>query len=133
MGFLKQMKDMKNVVNQAPAMIEQAQVMQANAQQLQAAQMAAAQPGSGAFGAPPVTPAELEPINGISLERYAQLAKTVGEQRLDQAGTDAMVTANGHTPADWQAAYDGWNARMKANIGLATQFGTIYQSAVSLS
>ena len=132
MGFLKQMKDMKNVVGQAPAMVEQAQAMQANAQQLQAAQMAAAQQGGGAFGAPPVTPGELEPINGISLERYAQLAKTVGEQRLDQAGTEAMVIANGHTAADWQAAYDGWNARMKANLALSTRFGALYQQTAAI-
>jgi hypothetical protein len=83
----------------------------------------------GLRNTPPVSAAELEPINGISLERYARLAKTVGERRLDQPGIDALVTAHGHSPADWHAAYDGWNTRMKANLGLATHFGTMYERA----
>ncbi len=43
MGFFKQMKDMKNVVDQAPDMIRQAQGMQQQATEMQAAQQAAAQ------------------------------------------------------------------------------------------
>lgn len=128
MGFLKQMKDMNNTLHEAPGMIAQAQELGAQAQAYGAAM--AATPGVGTPHI--VTPGELEPIAGISLDRYAQLAKAVGTRKLQGAELDAFLGANGHNAADWQAAYDGWNARMKANMGLSTQFGTLYQSAAAL-
>ena len=42
MGFLKQFKDMKEMVVAAPGMIDQAQTLGAQAQQMAAAQQAAA-------------------------------------------------------------------------------------------
>jgi hypothetical protein len=134
-GMFKQIKDMKNVVAQTPAMVEQAQKMAQQAQQMQAAQMAAAQAQMGQMpGAPAgaVDPALLEPIAGISLERYAQLAKSIGERKLDQAGVESFVKLQGHDPEDWQKAYDGWNARFKNNMALSVQFGGLYQQARSL-
>ncbi|MBP1631912.1 MAG: hypothetical protein H6Q11_200 [Acidobacteria bacterium] len=135
MGVFKQLKDMKQVVAQAPGMVEQAQKMAQQAQQLQAAQMAAAQAQPGqAAGAPAggVDPALLEPIAGISLERYAQLARSIGERKLDQAGVESFVKLQGHSPEEWQAAYDGWNARFKNNMALSVHFGSLYQQARSL-
>ncbi|MBS1195758.1 MAG: hypothetical protein H6R33_478 [Actinobacteria bacterium] len=135
MGMFKQIKDMKNVVAQTPAMVEQAQKMAQQAQQMQAAQMAAAQAQMGQMAGAPaggVDPALLEPIAGISLERYAQLAKSIGERKLDQAGVESFVKLQGHTPEDWQKAYDGWNARFKNNMALSVQFGGLYQQARSL-
>ena len=130
MGIFKQIKDMKEMVAEAPGMVEQAQKMAQQAQQMQAAQMAAAQAGAAAAGSIP--PALLEPIAGISLERYAQLAKSVGERKLDQAGLESFVKLQGHSPEEWQAAYDGWNARFKDNMPLSVHFGTLYQQARSL-
>lgn len=134
MGVFKQIKDMKNVVAQTPAMVEQAQKMAQQAQQLQAAQMAAAQAQMGQVGAPAgdVDPGLLEPIAGISLERYAQLAKSIGERKLDQAGVESFVKLQGHSPEDWQQAYDGWNARFKGNMALSVRFGTLFQQTRSL-
>lgn len=135
MGVFKQIKDMKNVVAQTPGMVEQAQKMAQQAQQLQAAQMAAAQAQMGQMAGAPVggvDPALLEPIAGISLERYAQLAKSIGERKLDQAGVESFVNLQGHSPEDWQKAYDGWNARFKNNMALSVQFGSLYQQARSL-
>ena len=134
MGMFKQIQDMKNVVAQAPGMVEQAQKMAQQAQQMQAAQMAAAQAQMPQMGGAPggVDAAALEPIAGISLERYAQLAKSIGERKLDQAGVESFVKLQGHSPEDWQAAYDGWNARFKNNMALSVQFGTMYQQARSL-
>lgn len=130
MGFLKQIKQMKETVAEAPGMVEQAQKMAQQAQAMQAAQMAAApasMPGAG-----PIDPALLEPIAGVTLEKYAQLAKAIGERRLDQAGTESFVQLHGVTPGDWQAAYDGWNQRFKGNMALSTHFGMLYQQARSL-
>jgi hypothetical protein len=128
MGFLKQMKDMKNTLHEAPGAIAQARELGAQAQALAAATQA--MPGVGTPHV--VTSAELEPIAGISLERYAQLAKAVGARKLQDTELDAFLVGNGHNAADWQAAYDGWNAGMKANMGLSTQFGTLYQQAAAL-
>lgn len=134
MGVFKQIKDHKNVVHQMPAMAEQAQKMAEQAQQLQAAQLAAAQAQMPQMGGTPgaVDPALLEPIAGISLERYAQLARSIGERKLDQAGVESFVKLQGHSPEDWQQAYDGWNARFKGNMALSVHFGNLYQQARSL-
>lgn len=132
MGLFKQMKDMKTVVAAAPGLIDQAQQLQANAAAAQGTQgsayLGAGVPG-GAMAPGTVDAATLEPIHGISLEEYARIAKTIGEQRLDQAGTEALVQRIGHSVADWQAAYDGWNDRFKGNTALSVQFGLVYQSA----
>jgi hypothetical protein len=128
MGLFKDLKNMKDTVHAAPDMIRQAQDLGAQAQALGAAQ--AANPMVGAPGI--VTAAELEPIAGISLERYAQFAKTVGEKRLDGDATESLVVAQGFAPGAWQQAYDGWNARMKVNMALSTQFGQIYQTTAAL-
>jgi len=128
MGLFKQMKDLKTVVGAVPGIIDQTQQMQANAMAMQGTYGAATVPGAAMMPGT-LDPAVLEPINGISLEQYARIAKTIGEQRLDQAGTEALVQRLGLSVADWQAAYDGWNARFKGNTQLSVQFGTIYQSA----
>ncbi|MBU1226304.1 MAG: hypothetical protein KJ698_03690 [Actinobacteria bacterium] len=123
----KKLKDLKNVVSEAPGLIEQAQKLQAQAQGMQAAQMAA---GGGAATA--IDPHLLEPIAGVTIEKYAELAKAVGERKLDQAGIESFVQLHGLTPETWQAAYDGWNERFKGNMALSVHFGTLYQQARSL-
>lgn len=127
MAAFKKFKDMKKAVSEAPGLIEQAQQMQAQAQQMQAAQMGAAQAGSA-----DIDPSLLEPIAGISLERYAELSKAVGDRGLDQAGIESFMELQGHSAADWQAAYDGWNARFKGNMALSVQYGNLYQQARKL-
>jgi len=127
MGLFKDLKNMKDTVHAAPDMIRQAQELGAQAQALGAAQ--AANPMVGAPGV--VTAAELEPIAGVSLELYAQWAKSVGAKKLDQAGIEAFVQSQGFPATAWQEAYDGWNARMKNNMALSVQYGNLYQQAVS--
>ena len=78
MGLFKDLKNMKDTVHAAPGMIREAQALGAQAQAY--GQAVAATPMVGTPGV--VTPAELEPIAGISLQQYAQFAKTVGEKRL---------------------------------------------------
>jgi len=88
MGLFKDIKNMKDTVHAAPDMIRQAQTLGAQAQALGAAQ--AANPIVGAPGV--VTAAELEPIAGVSLELYAQLAKTVGETvKIDPANPSTVL------------------------------------------
>jgi hypothetical protein len=132
MGFLKQMKDLKNTVHEAPGMIAQAQELGAQAQAYAAAQQASLAGGAPGMPGAAVSAADVEPISGISLERYAQLAKSMGARKLQGPELDAFLASNGHTTAAWQAAYDGWNARMKTNMGLSTQYGSLYHAAVAL-
>ena len=102
MGFLKQMKDMKNTLHEAPGMIAQAQELGAQAKAYGEAQQAAmAGGGMGAPGAPAtVTAADLEPISGISLERYAQLAKSIGTRssRAPSSTRSSPATATAPPP-----------------------------------
>ena len=129
MAAFKKFKDMKKVVSEAPGLVEQAQKMQEQAQEMQEAQMAAGQ-SAGAAGA--FDPQLLEPIAGVTIEKYAELAKAVGDRKLDQAGIESFVQLHGLTPDAWQEAYDGWNERFKGNMALSVHFGTLYQQARSL-
>ena len=117
MGLFKQMKDMKTMVNAAPAMVDQAMALGAQAQQMGAAT------GAAMGGMPgPVDPNDpmLAPIAGIDLARYAQLSKAIGHYGLRSAEQiDEYMTRAGHTPEAWQEAFDGWNARFKANMSLS--------------
>ena len=125
MGLFKGMKDMKDAVAGAPGMIDQAQQMQANA--------AAYQANMGmAGGVPqPIDPNDpiLAPINGIDLMRYAQLLKAIGYYQLkSQEQIDAYMQSGGHSPEDWQPAYDGWNERFKANMSLSSLYAQYFGS-----
>ena len=131
MGLFKGMKDMKDAVAAAPDMMDQAQQMQAQ-MQAQAGKMNASVAGMQQ-GAAAVDPAQLEPIDGISLERYAQLSKTIGTRQLtSEAQVHEFLASEGHTPEQWQAAYDGWNARMKQDFALQGHFSALYNSTAAL-
>ena len=60
------------------------------------------------------------------------MAQVDAKRHLDQAGIEDLARSQGLTPEAWQQAYDGWNARMKVNLALSTQFGQLYQAAVSI-
>ena len=73
------------------------------------------------------------PINGISLERYAELsAEVTGEN--DKEKQAAIVGALGVQRADWEAASAGWTARMQdmSLMGaVATRYMPLYQAALN--
>lgn len=52
------------------------------------------------------------PINGISLERYAELAAEV-DGIQDPAQQSQVVAQKGINPFDWESARSGWTARMQ--------------------
>ena len=54
-----------------------------------------------------------EPINGIGLDDYAQLALAAQARGItDEAGMIALGQERGWDPADTKAALDGWVQRM---------------------
>ncbi|HEY2804199.1 MAG TPA: hypothetical protein VGJ67_09830 [Actinomycetota bacterium] len=125
MGLFKQIKDMKQTVAAAPEMVEQAQQMAANAQQMQAQQAAAAQQASQQEAAGATGP-DYEPISGVSLEQFAEVSKGLAEVNYDQSQAPAIAATKGISGESWQAAVDGWNARIKANPAVAKRFNALY-------
>ncbi len=63
------------------------------------------------------------PINGISLENYAELAKAAQARGVtDEAGMIALAGERGWDPADTKAALDGWVQRMGQSMAVGQQF-----------
>jgi hypothetical protein len=111
-----------------------AQVQQAFAQQ-------PGQHGDGTVhvqGAGPIDPASLggpstqsvaaddpiwQPINGISLQDYGELARDAQARGLtDEAGMIALGQERGWNPADTKTALDGWVQRMGQSMAVGQQF-----------
>ena len=135
MGLFKQMKDMKNMVEQAPGMVAQAQQTAAQAQQYAVAQQAAAQQAAQQAMAATNTAAaagattadgDFSPISGVTLEQYASLCKQLGAGAGDATQAHAAAGAVGISPADWDAASAGWGARMQSDRAVGTKFRDLY-------
>jgi hypothetical protein len=131
MGLFKQMKDMKNMVEQAPGMIAQGQQLAAQAQEMGAAQQAAAQQAAQQAMAATNTAAatgagDFSPISNVTLEQYATLCKQLGAGAGDSAQAHAAASAYGISPADWDAASAGWGARMQSDRAVGTKFRDLY-------
>ncbi len=63
------------------------------------------------------------PINGISLQDYAVLARDSRARGItDVAGMVALGRERGWDPADTQAALDGWVVRMGQSMAVGQQF-----------
>ncbi|HEY8544588.1 MAG TPA: hypothetical protein VIL36_06060 [Acidimicrobiales bacterium] len=133
MGFLrKSIKDMKTMVGAAPGLIEQANQLQAQAQQMQQANAAMAAQAQAMMAGPTIPPGDprLEPIAGVTIEKYAEVSKAAALQGADEAGIVGLAMARGVASAEaWVEAYNGWNARMQNDMQLATHFGHLYQAA----
>ncbi|HVQ21930.1 MAG TPA: hypothetical protein VMT36_01535 [Candidatus Saccharimonadia bacterium] len=129
MGLFKQMKDMKNMVAEAPAAIDQANQLAANAQVMAAQQQAAATDAAArqqaAVTAAAVGP-DFEPISGVSIELYAEISRDLATVNYDQAQAPALANAKGVVSADWDAAVAGWNARMQTNPAVGQRFNALY-------
>ena len=72
------------------------------------------------------------PINGISLERYAELSAEVADTQ-DPEKQAEIVGKLGVARADWEAAKAGWTARMQdmSLMGqVAMRYMPLYQAAL---
>ena len=64
-----------------------------------------------------------EPINGISLQDYADLARDAQARGVnDEAGMITLAQERGWDPADTKAALVGWVARMGQSMAVGQQF-----------
>lgn len=78
--------------------------------------------------------AALDPIEGISLERYAELCAKMANCGGDLEVCVRIAAANGVDRQTWEAAMNGWNARMydpnyAAEVALA--YMPLYQAALT--
>jgi hypothetical protein len=64
-----------------------------------------------------------QPINGISLQDYAELAREAQARGInDEAGMITLAQERGWDPADTKAALDGWVQRMGQSMAVGQQF-----------
>lgn len=64
-----------------------------------------------------------QPINGISLQDYAELARAAQARGVtDEAGMIAIAQERGWNPSDTKAALDGWVQRMGQSMAVGQQF-----------
>lgn len=131
MGFLKSMKDMKQMVAAAPAMVDQAKVMQANAAQMQAAMAQQAQQAQFAAPAPAagLTPDLLAPIAGVTVEQYVAVVKGVAAYNYDQSMLPTIAASKGIDGESWATAAAGFNARVTSSPAFAQHFNLLYRTA----
>lgn len=131
MGLFKQMKQAKDMVAEAPGLMEDAMAMQkaaqeqAAAQQQQLAAAAAANPTAAAAAAE----GGVEPIAGVSLETYAKISKELANRGGDQSLAPTIAAEFGVDADSWEAAVAGWNQRMAQDSSVGAQFSALYRTA----
>ncbi|MCU1357979.1 MAG: hypothetical protein JWM89_3397 [Acidimicrobiales bacterium] len=141
MGLFKSMKDMKNMVHEAPDLIAQSTQLAENAKAQAAAQEAMSAQAMAAMAAPvaPVAPAGMPaaatagaesgvfaPINGVTIELFAEISKSFAEVGYDQTKGPELAARKGVAAADWEAAVNGWNARMQSDPAVGQRFNALY-------
>ncbi len=64
-----------------------------------------------------------QPINGISLQDYADLAREAPARGINaEAGMITLAQERGWNPSDTKAALDGWAQRMGQSMAVGQQF-----------
>jgi len=110
-------KDMKNMMQNANEMTEQAKEMQANAM---AQQKAATEP------ADPNDP-DMQPIQGVSIDKYAEItAGLVKNGVMGIEAVNAYAESMGVPAGAWQEVQNGWVSRMGQSMAVRTRYGNLY-------
>jgi hypothetical protein len=113
-------KNIKDTMDDADALAGQPSVMQQNTY---AAQASAGQPVD-------LNDPVWAPIDGITLDKYAQLTAAMARQDLgtpDQA--QAWLEAQGVQPGTWAEVQTGWVNRMATNEAVRTRYGVLYSQS----
>ncbi len=77
----------------------------------------------------------MEEINGISLEKYANLLVMMSDCGEDEQACIKIAESEGHSADDWKAAKDGWSKKMSdpSDMGkTAMAFMPLYNAALSV-
>ena len=133
MGMLKRMKDMRDMVEAAPGMVQQAQQLGAQAQEMAAAQQAAMQAQAAQYGGSPAgtaaAGADFEPVAGVSLEQFAAVSKGVAAFGYDPTKLPEIAASKGIDAVTWDADSRGWNERIHRNRAVAQRFNQLYRAS----
>ncbi|MGQ0805417.1 MAG: hypothetical protein ACT4PI_16335 [Actinomycetota bacterium] len=114
-------KDLKNTMQQAGEAA-------ANAP----AAAAAANANAAAVQSTDIDPNDpvLEPIEGVTIERYAELCAAISSAGLKtEDEVDAWAVKQGLQAGGYKRVADGWNARMGTHRALTNRFGGLYTAA----
>jgi hypothetical protein len=112
-------------IDQASAKLSSFSETVAEASQVQAFGMSPPAPGA------PAPPVAIEPIAGITLERYAELSAAKVKQGIaTQEQQDAWLQAEGIAPTAFLDAANGWNQRM-SDPAVISAYSAAYQRALS--
>jgi hypothetical protein len=93
---------------------------------------AGAMHGSSAGRAGALQPVDLndpiwEPIDGITLDKYAQLTAAMARQSLGpQDEAEAWLETQGVKPGTWGNVQTGWVNRMATHEAVRTRYGILY-------
>lgn len=125
MGLFKQMKQMKDVMGEAPDLVRSSMEMQ---QAMQAAPPPAAGVAPGGAPGGPATALDDETIGNVSLARYAEICR-IGTERgvTDLPGVAAVAAEHGIDADDWNVAVNGWNARFAHDTAAAMRFNALWR------
>jgi hypothetical protein len=113
MSFWKKLTDfnpMEEVNKLAQTVVTQVATPQPPAPQPQAASGYA--PQASANSAQTMSGPEFAPIQGVSLQQYAELLVLMSDVGEDDAACLAIANAQGVSHEAWEAAKEGWTARM---------------------
>jgi len=69
---------------------------------------------------------KLAPVAGLSFPAYATAAAAIGWATDDPALVARVTAAIGVTPADWEAAIEGWTERITGDVVIATMYGQLF-------
>jgi hypothetical protein len=69
---------------------------------------------------------DFDPIAGVSLELYTEITRHLTDAD-DLSQVVRLAEAKGISVANWDAAAEGWTARILANPEVGRQFSALYQ------
>ena len=75
---------------------------------------------------------KLAPVAGLSFPAYATAAAAIGWATDDAALVARVTAALGVSPADWEAAIEGWTERIKDDVVIATMYGQLFAQVKDL-
>lgn len=75
---------------------------------------------------------KLVPVAGLSFPAYATAAAAIGWATDDAALVARVTAALGVSPADWEAAIEGWTERIKDDVVIATMYGQLFAQVEKL-
>jgi hypothetical protein len=71
----------------------------------------------------------LDPIEGVTLDRYATIVRGVAAYNHDASMFPRIATRNGVSADRWPLVRQGWNARISANPAVARRFSDLYHAS----